>query len=77
MALAKLLVSISGTRNGEDWPRAGSIVELPDDECAQLVQQGNAVLADLAEEQATASEAGVETAVTTKRGPRAAKNEGN
>lgn len=37
-----LLGDISGSRNGEDWPRRGSTVDLPDDEAAALCQVGMA-----------------------------------
>jgi hypothetical protein len=33
----QMIAQISGTRNGEDWPRSGGFIDLPDDEAAQLV----------------------------------------
>jgi len=40
MSKIKLKVQMSGTRNGEDWPAPGSVVDLPAEESAQLVSQG-------------------------------------
>lgn len=39
----KLSISISGTRDGADWPPAGAVVDLPDPEAADLVSAGLAV----------------------------------
>ena len=36
----KLLVGMSGTRNGEDWPPQGSEMEVSDEEGAQLCSGG-------------------------------------
>jgi hypothetical protein len=69
MAAVKLTVHISGTRNGEDWPAPGTVVDLPDEEAASLVAHGLAVETD-DEERATSPEAEVETAT---RKPRAAR----
>lgn len=38
----RMKASLSGTRNGVDWPRAGETVELPDDEAAKLCAAGMA-----------------------------------
>lgn len=38
-----LLASFSGSRNGVDWPAAGSVVDLPDSEAADLIRNGQAV----------------------------------
>lgn len=35
----KLFVSMSGTRDGQPWPPAGSVVELPDDEAKLFLDQ--------------------------------------
>lgn len=32
----RLKVDISGTRNGQEWPRHGAVIDLPDDEAAQM-----------------------------------------
>lgn len=37
-----LAAQISGTRNGKDWPPAGTRLELPDDEAAGLIKNGSA-----------------------------------
>jgi hypothetical protein len=51
----KLLAEITGTRNGEPWPKRGEEIDLPDDEAATMVSVGMAERAD-----------GGETAVPTK-----------
>lgn len=33
-----MAVSISGTRNGADWPAAGNIIEVPAEEAADLIR---------------------------------------
>lgn len=35
---------ISGTRDGVDWPAPGESIDLPDDEAAQLIALGHAVV---------------------------------
>lgn len=42
----KMIVSITGTRNGQDWPAAGETVDLPDAEARDLVAGGLAVQLD-------------------------------
>jgi hypothetical protein len=37
-------VQMSGTRDGVDWPAPGESISLPDDEAAQLLAQGMAVV---------------------------------
>ena len=37
-----MLLSISGTRNGQAWPARGGEVDLPDDEAEQLIVNGSA-----------------------------------
>ena len=37
---------VNGTRNGEDWPRRGTTVDLPEDEARQLIGSGMAVEAE-------------------------------
>lgn len=41
-----MLLTISGLRNGEPWPRAGRVVTLPAAEAASLVANGYAALAE-------------------------------
>ena len=38
----RMRVSISGTRNGQDWPTHGSIIDLPDAEAAEYCANGMA-----------------------------------
>ncbi len=35
---------ISGTRDGVDWPAPGETIDVPDDEAAQLISLGHAVV---------------------------------
>jgi hypothetical protein len=52
----KMLVEVSGLRNGERWPLKGETIDLPDDEAAGLCAQGMAT-------PVYAPESGVERAV--------------
>ena len=52
----KMRVSITGTRDGQEWPAAGETIDLPADEATALVDAG------LAEAASTAATAKVETA---------------
>lgn len=36
----KMLTRIEGTRNGVRWPEAGTVIELPDGEAADLCSTG-------------------------------------
>lgn len=38
----RMNISMSGTRNGEDWPPRGSVVDLPDDEAQHYIDNGTA-----------------------------------
>jgi hypothetical protein len=38
----RMTVDISGTRNGQEWPPRGEVVDLPDDEGAALCSSGMA-----------------------------------
>lgn len=40
MKKVKLLQSVTGTRNNEDWPRAGAVTVLPDAEAKDLITAG-------------------------------------
>lgn len=53
----RMRVSISGTRDGEPWPPAGQVVDLPDEEARHLCEGGLAV-------PAVEDNDGPETAVT-------------
>lgn len=61
----RMLVNISGTRDGEDWPKAGEFITLPKAEAEDLIRQGAAAEPKAAEENALADVLGVETAVAT------------
>lgn len=57
----RLRGDISGTRDGQDWPPRGSVIELPDDEAATLCQNGMATpVADGQVEMAVVPDADVE-----------------
>lgn len=36
----RLLVDITGTRDGEDWPARGEVVDLPADEATHMLTAG-------------------------------------
>lgn len=38
----RMRIDVSGTRNGREWPRRGSVIELPDDEARQYCEAGMA-----------------------------------
>ena len=64
----KMVARISGTRDGEDWPAPGEILECGDAEGAELLMNQLAVHPDDdVEETATAPDDDVETA-TPRRG---------
>jgi len=42
MAKVKMLVKISGERNGSEWPDVGGTLDVPKDEADQLVSNGYA-----------------------------------
>jgi hypothetical protein len=42
----RMLVTLTGTRNGVDWPPVGGEIELPAAEAADLVAAGHAESAD-------------------------------
>jgi hypothetical protein len=51
----RMKVTMSGTRNGEDWPPAGETVDLPTGEAQHLVASGIAEEIDTAPEVETAT----------------------
>ena len=57
----KMLVQISGTRDGRDWPKPGTVVDLP--EGADLIASGLAVAAGAEVETAEGDTEPVEAAV--------------
>ena len=42
MPKVKMLIKMSGTRNGDDWPEIGGTLDVPKDEAANLVANGYA-----------------------------------
>ncbi len=73
MGSYRMLASISGTRNGQDWPKRGEVVDLDDGEAGKYVRAGLMAPQEAAVETAVAGD--VETATTQrKRGRGAAKD---
>lgn len=67
----RLLVSLSGTRDGVEWPPAGSVAVIPGPEARDMVASGLAVVVDGGRESATAQPS--ETAAAPLARKRAAK----
>lgn len=69
----RLKIDVSGTRNGAPWPARGEIVELPDQEAADMCANGQAdPVAEKASdkaEKAVAPEAEQRSGLTTEDGP--------
>lgn len=61
--IVRMKSKISGTRDGSDWPAPGETLEVPEEEAAQLVAGGIAVI-DAEPETADAPTGEVETATT-------------
>jgi hypothetical protein len=54
----RMKIRIAGSRNGIRWPEAGEVVDLPDNEGADLCSQGLAEpVVDVKPEKATAKKA--------------------
>lgn len=68
MTTVRMLVSISGTRGGEDWPPRGGTLSVPSSEATDLVLAGLAVL--VPDEPETAAVEPVEQAVVRRGRPR-------
>lgn len=64
----KLKVTLSGTRDGIEWPAAGCSVGLPDAEAAQMIAAGLASAVAPPVETATANTSTVETRKRARRG---------
>ena len=60
-------VTISGTRDGVDWPRAGSVVDLPESVAVDLLNAGLAGPAADAEPERAVAAGPVEKAVRGRR----------
>jgi hypothetical protein len=69
----RMKATLSGTRDGKDWPPVGGSVDLPDDEAAHLVTAGLAAPDDEQPpvEEATAPPA--ETSTPQRRKPSRSK----
>lgn len=48
MAAVRMLVSLSGTRDGVEWPPIGGVLVCPDQEAADLAASGYAVAVEKA-----------------------------
>jgi hypothetical protein len=59
----RMLFEITGTRNGQPWPKRGGLIELPNDEAKNLIAQGLAVHIDAPVEVAEAAPATIEVAM--------------
>ena len=59
----RMLFEITGTRNGQPWPKRGGLIELPNDEAKRLVAQGLATHIDAPVEVAEAEPATIEVAM--------------
>lgn len=64
VARVRMVVGLSGTRNGADWPPIGGEVTLPDSEAADLVAAGLAVAVA-----APVESAAVDTKPVTRKRP--------
>lgn len=64
-----MLASISGTRDGVDWPAKGETLDVPADEAASLIDAGLAT-AGAPMEAADAEPPAENAALTTKAAPR-------
>ena len=40
MPKVKMLIKISGERNGSEWPEIGGTIDVPKDEAANLIMNG-------------------------------------
>jgi hypothetical protein len=58
----KMIAQINGSRDGEDWPKAGAIADFPDAEAADLIMNGYAVDPTDVEDDADVEDDDVETA---------------
>lgn len=67
MARYVMLVSLSGTRNGVDWPPRGGVVDLPESEGAKYVRGGIARRVGVESATSPASETAALDTVPRKR----------
>lgn len=59
----RMVVQISGARDGKDWPKPGQTISLPADEADTLLRNGQAAELNPPEENALADALGVEVAL--------------
>lgn len=65
----RMLADISGTRNGEDWPKRGETVDLPDGEAKDLIESRMAAPAEDKDAEAEVKAEVESTTLTTGTGP--------
>ncbi len=66
----RMKVDVSGTRNGQEWPRRGQVMELPDDEAAQYCANGMAEpVADTGEVETATTPPAEQRGLSTETGP--------
>lgn len=70
----RLLVSLSGTRDGEEWPPAGTVVDLPDATAVHMLDGGLAEPVRAAAPESAAVAVTTETAAATVRPSRRTRN---
>jgi hypothetical protein len=63
----KMVVAVSGTRGGEDWPPIGGVLEVSDEEGAQLC--GGQLAVPVKETDADKAEKAVAPEAETREGP--------
>lgn len=63
----RMIVKITGTRNGEDWPAPGHTIKVSEDEAQALIRNGQAAELNPPVEDALADRLGVETAIGGNR----------
>lgn len=51
----RMRITISGSRDGEAWPKVGEVVDLPDDEAVEMLQKGHAAPLEDGDEPETAT----------------------
>lgn len=72
MAAVRMLVKVSGSRDGIDWPLPGELLVCPDAEAQSLVGAGLAVIAAreaVAEPETASFDAQAAESAAFKRGP--------
>lgn len=69
----RMNVSITGTRNGVDWPKAGGVIDIPANEAVDMLNAGLAVAVKDAPvvESATVEPVAERTTVPAKRSRKA------